>query len=346
MPSNVSKMYSVKLSNDYFSLDISDISQNIKYVNNLPFSSYLRNLTILECCDSVWMNDSAFSMIAITCRQLKAVNLSYCRNFRGLSLHRLLTNCTNLKTLILYKTGIVKESLLNISDWSKTGIIELNLSGCYYIDSPEINHTVCGLSHQLEYLCCPITEVILLKMLTQTPHLRTLEMRRRDDVDVELTIKCLLHCTSLEHVDLSLSPLDDKEFLKILPKLPKLKWINISGHAGLKTSHVISHLAKYCKHIETIIISYYQNNEDDSIINPILDLISQTSSLKCICIQGASFKNMVKKIRRLIASDENLARRRVTLLDSANDVMAKIPPPRNSLIRYNEAMKKFYMAYN
>ena len=254
------------------------------FVSRFPWS--LSSLRFLELSECSWVKDSVMSDIADNCPKLEMLNLFKCINLQGSALGRLINQCTELNTLVLRRTSIRDEYFSKV-EWQCSKIAELDLSHCYYLDEMSSVSVVTKCLHRLTYLCCAVTDHVI-DYIAQTNDLKlkTLELRRRHPVSIERLAHMISNCKQLQVLDVSLTPFDSDMFLKMLPHLPRLKWISFAGHEVLRTSDVLRLLSEYNKDIETIGINYYHSTDDQQIKSSILSTLLACAKLKSISLQG------------------------------------------------------------
>lgn len=274
---------------------------------------YLGNLTILECHDCPWMNDETIRDIGDSCPSLKALDATKCLNIQGTSIEKLLRKCTNIQSLILPRTSIRDEEMLR-ARWKDSRIKVLDLSHCYYLHDYACRHIVRTLAPQLKHLCCAFTDDLLqdLALIPNLP-LKSLELRRRDLLDMTAVTNFLSNCNVLASLDLTLSPVDYQIFHDVLPNLPRLKWISFAGHEVLNTAESLGLLTAFCKHLKQIGINYHHAYCEPSLEKVLINFLIDNKNVEHLNLEGVYMNEVVEGLQRTIANHPDFQQRRLEI---------------------------------
>ena len=283
-------------------LGISNNFGTMQRIRGFSYLHYVQNLTILECQDCSWMNDDGILDIANSCPLLESLNIRRCVNVQGMTLHLLIQRCVEMKTLVLRRTSVREEPML-IPTWSETKITELDISHCYYLDDSAVYKIVFDLALQLEYLCCAVTDELVLALMNMKLPLQILELRRRHPVNIDNIGTMLSNCPDIEALDASLTPIDNELFERILPNITNLRWLSLAGHEVLKTCKTLKLISKYCENIEHLGINYYHATCDKHLRDTLLNFMVSCPHLKKVCLQGIYIDDIIESIKDIQQKD-------------------------------------------
>lgn len=304
----------------YFLTGLSNSFSSILLINNTIFLEYVKYLTILECSDCTWVNDETIRYVAECCPSLQALDVTKCLNIQGTSIHTLLRKCTNLENLILRRTSVRDDEMLKAS-WINTKITTLDIAHCYYINDSTSRYIVGELATQLKHLYCAFTDELLQDLAEKFMCIKTLELRRRRPLNMEIVQKFLSRCESLEALDLSLSPIDFEIFQGILPMLHNLRWIAFAGHEILRTSDSLSLITQFCKKLHTIAVNYYHSKCDETLFTALMNFLVDNINVKVLNLEGLNVGHTYQKLTEILANDPRFHSRDLNITSNKDFVL-------------------------
>ena len=178
--------------------------------------------------------------------------------------------------------------------WNHLNLTELDVSCCYKMDDQFLNTLLSATAPKLRYLRCAVDNEIIQNISEVNKPLRTLDLRRIEEIDIKEMTKFLSSCECLEALDVSSIPMDYEDFKSLLPNLPRLRWLSIAGNdVGKQTFDIIS---QHNQHLKELSINFYQSSVED--VDLLRNLISSCQDLQKICLQCANVKSVTSDIQK------------------------------------------------
>ena len=257
-------------------------------------------LRILDCSECHWTTDVFIRDISRAAPALQSLSAARCINVSGSTLSELFKNCTFLQTLILRRTKISDECVRRVN-WEDASITELDISHCYALDEEGIRNIIPKLT-KIKYLRSAVTDNVLQDMMNVVQDLEVFELRRRYPINIDNVSILLRGCAKLKVLDVSLTPLEAKQFLEFLPYTTNLQRLYFAGHEALGTSEIIRYLGKYCRKMKHVLLNYYHANDDLNLKVALLEMTAMCPYLRSVAIQGLYVEDIISELRALSVS--------------------------------------------
>ncbi|KAJ7319192.1 hypothetical protein OS493_036481 [Desmophyllum pertusum] len=227
----------------------------------------MRNLRILDCTDCETLTDDALLKVSMNCPHLESICLNECKNYRGKFLHRVLSNCRSVSTLLIRFTKITDEALMAVN-WEKTQVKELDLTGCYFVTTTGLSNVISRLP-DIRYFKmnqCGFRHILHLRIYQESQANTCLQMFRNFGSAMELSSLCgmfggrtatvplpelrILEFGPLRKEALSESPLV-ANLIKMCPLIEAVSLINFKLIEDAD-NYLVQELKDKCKHIREV----------------------------------------------------------------------------------------------
>eukprot|EP00112_Aurelia_sp_Birch-Aquarium-sp1_P006458 Seg1713.6 transcript_id=Seg1713.6/GoldUCD/mRNA.D3Y31 product="F-box/LRR-repeat protein 7" protein_id=Seg1713.6/GoldUCD/D3Y31 len=313
----------------------------------------MKNLQILDCCDSEIITDVVIEEIADNLPLLTSLSIKKCTRVTGSTLNPLISKAKNLTSLLLGGTSITDASLANTT-WEGCKLEELDLSMCDRVTSVGLLSVLPNLQC-LRYLCLnncgrgkAITDEVVMEINDADlwPNLETLSLQFCCRLTAE-GLELLNKCHGLKVLSLrSCHRFGYAEISKVLSNFRRLAVLEAGTifwppHRSIAWQDFLTSIPEHCPLIETLVLVKCSGTTLGNLsrFRPrIFEFLVKCKNLSAICLQqcDAGIVNLfIEGSCKL-----SLQGRNVEITTTSLDKPV-IPLSKHALERYMEDKKMF-----
>ena len=299
--------------------------------------SALNNLTIVHCQNCTVLTDAHVTTLANSCPKLESLCLTGCIYVTGSSFPVLLSQCRQLKTLLVSCTRI-RDVYLMLTNWAQSSLTELDISYCYGISSSALLEMLPKLD-RLRYLQISFcgwgraltNDVVNAMSYTEYKHLDTLDLHSSFNITGDTLCNLLRNCPALKTLCVGGAITSNDELEALLRIVKSLKHFYITKQPTIKTETVFGYVKNFCPRIETLALYNFYASNRIRVEEALIELVVACKYLKVLCIRGTNvplraelteLANRVKKVSK--RNDIEISRRPHFLVSEATLCMDRV----------------------